>query len=169
MSDLSPGGGLVFSLVHNVQFDVPPQNIVAMYDHAFLCSQRYTSISRFCSYVSDGGIGPGLTSTTKAKGNKLLHHPDVFYILEHFDKNAPRVYCPSYTSTTCISRPWSRVCARAKYERWAWCKQACSRWPNRSRRTNWWRPGAYGRSLHDIVLGCWTCPMTLPQKKKRPT
>jgi uroporphyrinogen decarboxylase len=27
MSDLSPGGGFVFSPVHNVQFDVPPQNM----------------------------------------------------------------------------------------------------------------------------------------------
>ena len=42
MSDLAPGGGFVFSPVHNVQFDVPPQNIVAMFDHAFRCSQRYS-------------------------------------------------------------------------------------------------------------------------------
>lgn len=43
MSDLAPGGGFVFSPVHNVQFDVPPQNVVAMFDHAFQCSQRYGS------------------------------------------------------------------------------------------------------------------------------
>ena len=41
MSDLAPGGGFVFSPVHNVQFDVPPENLVTMYDHAFRCSYRY--------------------------------------------------------------------------------------------------------------------------------
>lgn len=40
-SDLAPGGGFVFSPVHNVQFDVPPQNVVAMFDHAFRCSRQY--------------------------------------------------------------------------------------------------------------------------------
>ena len=29
---LSPGGGFVFQQVHNILADVPPQNIVAMYD-----------------------------------------------------------------------------------------------------------------------------------------
>jgi len=29
---LAPGGGYVFSTVHNIQADVPPENIVAMYD-----------------------------------------------------------------------------------------------------------------------------------------
>ena len=28
----SPGGGFVFQQVHNILADVPPQNIVAMYD-----------------------------------------------------------------------------------------------------------------------------------------
>ena len=44
MSDLAPGGGFVFSPVHNVQFDVPPQNVVAMFDHAFRCSRQYSSV-----------------------------------------------------------------------------------------------------------------------------
>ncbi len=35
MSDLAPGGGFVFSPVHNIQYDVPAENIVAMFDHAF--------------------------------------------------------------------------------------------------------------------------------------
>jgi len=29
---LAAGGGYVFNTVHNIQADVPPQNIVAMYD-----------------------------------------------------------------------------------------------------------------------------------------
>ena len=40
IDDLSPGGGFVFSPVHNVQFDVPSQNVVAMYDHAFKYGSR---------------------------------------------------------------------------------------------------------------------------------
>ena len=40
MRDLSPGGGFVFSPVHNIQFDVPPENIVAMFDHAFAFGQK---------------------------------------------------------------------------------------------------------------------------------
>jgi len=32
--DLGPGGGYVVSPVHNIQPDVPPENIVAMYDAA---------------------------------------------------------------------------------------------------------------------------------------
>ncbi|MDR3590185.1 MAG: uroporphyrinogen decarboxylase family protein [Negativicutes bacterium] len=40
MSDLSPGGGYVFSPVHNIQFDVPPENIVAMFDHAYKVAKR---------------------------------------------------------------------------------------------------------------------------------
>lgn len=39
MGDLAPGGGFVFSPVHNVQFDVPPENVVAMFDHAFKLSK----------------------------------------------------------------------------------------------------------------------------------
>jgi len=30
-----PGGGYVFNGVHNIQADVPPENILAMYDAAF--------------------------------------------------------------------------------------------------------------------------------------
>ena len=30
LRDLAPGGGFVFSAVHNIQADVPPANIVAM-------------------------------------------------------------------------------------------------------------------------------------------
>lgn len=32
INDLAPGGGFVFSQVHNIQADVPPQNIMAMYE-----------------------------------------------------------------------------------------------------------------------------------------
>jgi uroporphyrinogen decarboxylase len=32
--DLAPGGGFVLSAVHNIQPQVPPQNIVAMFDAA---------------------------------------------------------------------------------------------------------------------------------------
>lgn len=32
ISDLAPGGGFVFTQVHNIQFGVPPDNIVAMYE-----------------------------------------------------------------------------------------------------------------------------------------
>jgi uroporphyrinogen decarboxylase len=32
ISDLAPGGGFVFCPVHNIQCEVPPENIVAMYD-----------------------------------------------------------------------------------------------------------------------------------------
>ena len=32
-ADLAPGGGYVLNSVHNIQPDVPPANVVAMYDH----------------------------------------------------------------------------------------------------------------------------------------
>ncbi len=32
IGDLAPGGGFVFTAVHNIQCEVPPENIVAMYD-----------------------------------------------------------------------------------------------------------------------------------------
>jgi len=32
IADLAPGGGFVFSPVHNIQCEVPPENIIAMYD-----------------------------------------------------------------------------------------------------------------------------------------
>ena len=35
ISDLGPGGGYVVSPVHNIQPDVPPANVVAMYDAAY--------------------------------------------------------------------------------------------------------------------------------------
>ena len=34
INDLAPGGGFVFAAVHNIQPDVPPENIVAMYKAA---------------------------------------------------------------------------------------------------------------------------------------
>lgn len=34
MNDLKPGGGFVFATVHNVQWNVPPENIVACFDEA---------------------------------------------------------------------------------------------------------------------------------------
>jgi uroporphyrinogen decarboxylase len=39
MDDLSPGGGFVFSPIHNVQADVPVENVVAMFDTARTCGQ----------------------------------------------------------------------------------------------------------------------------------
>ena len=33
--DFSPGGGYVFAAGHNIQFDVPPENVVALFDHAY--------------------------------------------------------------------------------------------------------------------------------------
>jgi uroporphyrinogen decarboxylase len=35
LNALKPGGGYVFNGVHNIQADVPPENILAMYDTAF--------------------------------------------------------------------------------------------------------------------------------------
>jgi len=32
IGDLAPGGGFVFTQVHNIQVGVPPENIMAMYD-----------------------------------------------------------------------------------------------------------------------------------------
>jgi uroporphyrinogen decarboxylase len=32
---LKPGGGYVFNNVHNIQYGVPPENIVALYDAAY--------------------------------------------------------------------------------------------------------------------------------------
>jgi uroporphyrinogen decarboxylase len=37
---LGEDGGFVFTAVHNIMGDVPPQNIVAMYDEAYACGQR---------------------------------------------------------------------------------------------------------------------------------
>lgn len=34
ISDLAPGGGFVFNAVHNIQADVPPENVAAMYETA---------------------------------------------------------------------------------------------------------------------------------------
>ena len=31
---LKPGGGYIFNNVHNIQADVPPENVVAMFDAA---------------------------------------------------------------------------------------------------------------------------------------
>ncbi len=32
IADFAPGGGFVFNPVHNIQADVPPQNIMAMWE-----------------------------------------------------------------------------------------------------------------------------------------
>jgi uroporphyrinogen decarboxylase len=32
LDSLAPGGGFVFNTIHNIQADVPPENIVAMYE-----------------------------------------------------------------------------------------------------------------------------------------
>jgi uroporphyrinogen decarboxylase len=32
IDDLAPGGGFVFNTVHNIQADVPPENIMAMWE-----------------------------------------------------------------------------------------------------------------------------------------
>ena len=32
--NFSPGGGYVFNQIHNIQADVPPENIIAMFDAA---------------------------------------------------------------------------------------------------------------------------------------
>lgn len=32
IEDLAPGGGFVFNTVHNIQADVPPENIMAMWE-----------------------------------------------------------------------------------------------------------------------------------------
>ena len=34
IDDLAPGGGFIFNTVHNIQADVPPENIIAMFDAA---------------------------------------------------------------------------------------------------------------------------------------
>jgi len=34
IDELAPGGGYVLSAAHNIQEDVPPENIVALYDAA---------------------------------------------------------------------------------------------------------------------------------------
>jgi len=34
IADLAPGGGFIVAPVHNVQADVPPENLVTMYEHA---------------------------------------------------------------------------------------------------------------------------------------
>lgn len=32
LDDLAPGGGFVFNTVHNIQADVPPENLMAMWE-----------------------------------------------------------------------------------------------------------------------------------------
>ncbi len=32
IDDLAPGGGFIFAAVHNIQADVPPENIMAMWE-----------------------------------------------------------------------------------------------------------------------------------------
>ncbi len=40
VDDLAPGGGFVFTQVHNIQPDVPPENIMAMYEAFGECRKR---------------------------------------------------------------------------------------------------------------------------------
>jgi len=40
IGDFAPGGGFVFTQVHNIQPDVPPENIMAMYE-AFMDARKY--------------------------------------------------------------------------------------------------------------------------------
>ena len=35
LAAIRPGGGFIFNQVHNVQADVPPENVVAMLDAAY--------------------------------------------------------------------------------------------------------------------------------------
>jgi uroporphyrinogen decarboxylase len=42
----SPGGGFVFAPIHNLQADVPPENVAAMYEEAARSSSRQTITSR---------------------------------------------------------------------------------------------------------------------------
>jgi uroporphyrinogen decarboxylase len=39
---LFPGGGFVFQQIHNIQADVPPENIVAMFDAVAEWNERNT-------------------------------------------------------------------------------------------------------------------------------
>jgi uroporphyrinogen decarboxylase len=32
IDDLAPGGGFVFASIHNIQADVPPENMIAMWE-----------------------------------------------------------------------------------------------------------------------------------------
>jgi uroporphyrinogen decarboxylase len=34
IDDLAPGGGFVFAPIHNIQTEVPPENVVAMFEAA---------------------------------------------------------------------------------------------------------------------------------------
>ncbi len=35
VDDFAPGGGFIFNTVHNIQADVPPENVVALFDTAY--------------------------------------------------------------------------------------------------------------------------------------
>ena len=35
IDDLAPGGGFIFDVVHNIQPNIPPENIIAAYDTAY--------------------------------------------------------------------------------------------------------------------------------------
>ena len=39
----SPGGGYVFNQIHNIQANVPPENVIAMFDAAY----EFALLSRF--------------------------------------------------------------------------------------------------------------------------
>ena len=42
IEELAPGGGFIFSAVHNIQADVPPENIMAMWEtlQAYVVCQK---------------------------------------------------------------------------------------------------------------------------------
>ncbi|MCL5986544.1 MAG: uroporphyrinogen-III decarboxylase [Actinobacteria bacterium] len=44
VADLAPGGGFVFNPVQNIQAEVPPENIVTMFDTARVCGQYGSSL-----------------------------------------------------------------------------------------------------------------------------
>jgi uroporphyrinogen decarboxylase len=37
VADLAPGGGFVFASVHNIQANVPPENVAAMWETVAAC------------------------------------------------------------------------------------------------------------------------------------
>jgi uroporphyrinogen decarboxylase len=40
MATFAPGGGYVFNQIHNIQANVPPENIIAMLDAAYEYGQK---------------------------------------------------------------------------------------------------------------------------------
>jgi uroporphyrinogen decarboxylase len=46
IDDLAPGGGFVFAPIHNIQPQVPPENILALFDTALEYGEMYGIPSR---------------------------------------------------------------------------------------------------------------------------